>query len=462
MHQTIFSERNLRQKPPPRPRPGQKKFLTSVLSILSKSTTGTQYPDVEERRYTKNGTRTRYNHEADIKADNTYKQSKYKSRVLNRKTNNINDQFIVLQSRKEIAQTPSNYSEANDTQNEKPMKLSIRDILGNHLIAEVIDAKSDLLDETVKKENKIRIKDTPETLASKMVEEGDKKLYNLFVDILESTFNVNDLKGDKLSDSNTALEINESIARKLRIDNKTSIESACINRKERKEEQEEVFEKPIDICMAEHKTLKRVRPRISVKSFIHPKKTDAPETHSYQVKRKYFKNKRKNVLLNIFKEELKLKPNLEEPLTLYQALKVMVKNKKIIRDKTKQLRTSGGFKKSECLLKRRKIINMKMKKDSKVDREKITKKYSDYSTKFRKPEKTHFALSASHHSLEVHEYNFEEPEIPKSIQYKNKYQENENKNNTLVKSQSPFAMHSNYDYYTLLKFPDRSTYHFIY
>lgn len=360
---------------------------------------------------------------------------------------------------KEIAQTPSNYSEANDTQNERLIKLSIRDIVGNNLRTEVVDAKRDVFDETIKKEKKIRIKDEPETLASKLVEEDDKKLYNLFVDILQSTFNVYDLKEDKLSDSNTALEINESIAKKLRIDNKTSTELTCINRKARKEGHEKLFEKPIDIKLSEHKTLKRVRSRISVKSFVHPKKTDIPETHSCHVKRKYFKNTRKNVLLNIFKEELKLKPTLEEPITLYQALKVMAKNKKIKHDKTKQLRTSGEFKKSECSLKRRKIINMKMKKDSKVDSEKITKKYSD-NTKFRKPEKTHYI--PSNHSLEVYEYNFEEPEIPKSIQYKNKYQENENKNDTPAKSLSPFVMHSSYDYYTLLKFPDRSTYDFIY
>ncbi|CAH2083673.1 unnamed protein product [Euphydryas editha] len=462
----LAQEANLRRKPPPKPRPGQKKFLTSVLSILSKSTTGTQYPDVQEQTDTKYSkrTRTKYRHEADIKHENPNKQGKYKSRILNRKTN-INDHFIVLQSTKEIVQTPSNYSEANvvnDVQNDRPIKVSIRDIINNNLSREITDVAKDGLEEKLKKEKKIRIKDEPETLASKLAEESDNKLYNLFVDILENTFNVYNLKEDRLSNSNTALEINESVAKKLTVNNKASNELACGTRKEITEEQKNIFDKPIDIKLSEHKTLKRIKPRVSINSFVQAKKIDIPETFSYHGKRKYIKNKRKNVLLSIFKEELKLKPTLEEPLTLYQALKIMAKSKKIKHDKRV---TSGVFDKSECLLKRRKIINMKTKKDTKVDRDKIIQKYSDYNSKFKKREKP--LLIPSHHSLEVYEYNYEEPEIPKSIQYinnKNNYQENENKNrkDTLSKSPSPFVMHSNYDYYTLLKFPDRSTYDFIY
>ncbi|XP_050359939.1 transcriptional regulator ATRX homolog [Nymphalis io] len=459
------------RRPPPRPKPGQKRFLASILRILSKSTSGTQYPDTQDQKDIKNSkgrTRSGLRHETDPRTEKPNKQGKYKSRILNKNINNDDDQFIILQSTKEIAQTPSNYSEAFSIKEEKTKVHPIRDILLNNGVTKSI--ARDLLEEgPVKKEKKIRIKDEPETIASQIAKEGEKKIYNLFVDLLESTFNSYNLKDQTLSESNTALEINESVAKKLTITNKLESNDQTKNSVKKTpmkttEHEKQHFEEPINVRFSNHKPLKRINPRVSVKSCEYTWNTKIPDTHSFPSKKRSIRNNRKRNLINIFKDELQ-KPTFEEPSNLFQALKVMAKNKhkKYVYEKKKHIRADDNLDRHECVLKRRMIISMKPKKTPKIiDRDIIGQKYSEYNSRFKKRERD--TITPSEHSIKVYGFNYEEIEDRKNIPHvkSNEKLKKENKTRTVASTFSPFIMQSNLDYYTLLQFPDRSSCDFIY
>ncbi|XP_064076182.1 uncharacterized protein LOC135194526 [Vanessa tameamea] len=467
------------RRPPPRPRPGQKKFLASVLRILSKSTTGTQYPDREDQadvRHSKRRARSRLRLETDIRNEKPNKRGKYKSRILKKNLNNDDDRFIVLQSTKQIAQTPSNYSEANafSLQEEKTKIRSIRDILVNNTYSGLAnDIASDLLEDVPAKDQKIRIKDEPDTIASDIKKEGEKKIYNLFVDLLESTFNAYNLKDGTLSESNVALEINESIANKLTINNKLESNDLTTNAvKNTSITTMKHFDNPLmNIRLSNHKPYKRINPRVSVKSWDCTKTVNTPELHSFPSKRRSIRSNRKKKLLNVFKEELQLKRTCVEPINLFQALKVMAKNKQKKnvyeqRDakRLKNISAESNSDRRECVFKRRKIISMKPKKTSQIiNRDVIGQKYSEYNAKFKKRERNSAILSQ--HSIKVYGYNYEDVVERKKVQHARSHErwpQNLNKSRELTATLSPFIMQSNLDYYTLLQFPDRSSCDFTY
>ncbi|XP_046976207.1 uncharacterized protein LOC124542288 [Vanessa cardui] len=460
------------RRPPPRPRPGRKKFLASVLRILSKSTTGTQYPDLEDKTNTHKKTRVRSRHEIDTRNEKPNKRAKYKSRILNKNINNDDDQFIILQSTKQIAQTPSNYSEANalSLHEDKTKIRSIRDILLNNTYSGLAESIArDLLDDKpARKDKKIRIKDEPTTIASELKKEGEKKIYNLFVDLLESTFNTYNLKDESPCESKVALEINESIANKLTIKSKLESNEVTTNAaKNSPVTTRKSIDNPISIRLSSPKPHKRVVPRVTVKSCDYTT-ANAPESRSFPSKRRSIRNKRKKKLISVFKEELQLKPTFEEPNNLFQALKVMAKNKQKnnVYEKAKRFRNTSvdDIDQRECVFKRRKIISIKPKKISKiVNRDVIGQRYSEYNTRVKKRERN--SVIPSQHSIKVYGYNYEDVVERKSVQYPKSHEklpQNDTKNRGLSLTSSPFTMESNLDFYTLLKFPDRSSCDFTY
>ncbi|RVE54899.1 hypothetical protein evm_000266 [Chilo suppressalis] len=119
------SEANTRQekpvKPPPRPRPGQKKFLTSVLTILSKTTESTQCPDdgsnsaIRQTNNPRKFTRGRPEKKKNEVVNDTQKKKKYRSKILSNSVgkDEKDQQIIVLQEQKDIKHTSSIFYENN-------------------------------------------------------------------------------------------------------------------------------------------------------------------------------------------------------------------------------------------------------------------------------------------------------------------------------------------------------------
>ncbi|XP_034838817.1 uncharacterized protein [Maniola hyperantus] len=431
----------IQTKPSRRPRPGQKKFLASVLTILSKSSTGTQYPDIQDSkkemaRFTAQWKNT---NDSESKYKHKTKKTKYRSRVLN---NNMlqseKEQLIILQTKKKITQTPSNNSLrvetaiASDitklTEKNEPKQNTIRDILENNIYSGVAEGiTKEVLEVKPKKEKILRINDDPETLASEMAKKDDKNIYNFVVDLLETTMNVYNVKTEyEISDvSKSAFELNDTVIEKLEIQNKHNSSHDIINHTSKcervcpiKKTNFDVLENvPIDIKSSEYRPFSAIKPKIKVKPFLNPKSNiytrkvkTAPKSKSFDNNKKYTRKPNKTQILNDLKQEIaKDIYTFNEPKSLYDALKVMAKNK---RRNEKSLHFVNNINKrmdyvdSECMFERRKIISFRARKNNQIKKKLPTsesrnnKKAEDFSKKRHVP---------SSHSLKVFGYDYEDP-----------------------------------------------------
>lgn len=419
-------------KPPPRPRPGSKRFLASVLTILSKSTTGTQYPDNNDKKVKAKKKAGK----DDIPAESEKaRKPKFKSKILNETKNQI-DNFEVLQPKKEMVQTPSLYSERSYREDikwsdlprlVKPENDEANESVVNNLVREVTEGRKT-------KEKKVKVVDPdPPTLVSEHKE--DKKIYNFFVDLLETTFSVYNLKAEYAAapipsavSSKIMLEMDESVARKLNVGtgtlndvtHKPSKHFYCVQNDENRWNDDKLidyfqpapFSKRINELPLRSPTKRR---RMKTESFAYARSKTSPQSKSAvitQSKSFYRKNKKEN-LLNILKEQLRMdKVSFDEPQNLYQALKVMAKNKrKTIRfDKTANMKE--GYKPPECMLKRRKVISSSTKSSSKYENEyirstrSISHKFSEVSGYRQNATEL---TELSNHSLEVYGFDYEIP-----------------------------------------------------
>ncbi|XP_072947053.1 uncharacterized protein [Epargyreus clarus] len=462
----VNNEKNIdavTQKPPARPRAGQKKFLASVLTILSKSTTGTQFPetndDTKEVTFKKKPTLKR-NKDEDIGNNVNTRNTKerYKSRVLNKKfVKEDRKKMVVLQSRKEIAQTPSNYSEwsyNNASQKSNTSNYLTYDDLNNNNIGEDLniadELKNALLEgRNMKKVKKLRyVEEDPKTLVS----DGpkvQKNLYNFFVDLLETTISVYNVKTEydnaPSDTSKTVLQINESVANKLNIANdKVPNDEVIVNptfidiQNESDYEDYDSFNKPITIKTSELRLKSGKHKKLKAVSFIRSnKKSVLPKSKSLEINKKtMFKNK--NELINVLKQQLEVETHVfEEPRSIFQALRVMARNKKRIRfDPSIERKTFTD----ECILRRRKVISSrKTKKIKSINNDAINNNMFRPKTSFNKPDKTDSRKKVkrvtdtkrmygtdykdSYHSIEVYGYDYEskQPEMfinkPKDVTF---------------------------------------------
>ncbi|XP_039762749.1 uncharacterized protein LOC120635701 isoform X1 [Pararge aegeria] len=415
----------IQNKPPRRPRPGQKKFLASVLTILSKSTTGTQHPEIHDSandNVTKFKPQCRKTNNSEFRIlhrTNQTKKNKYRSRVLNDEMlQSDKEQLIILEPRKEITVTPSNNSvqikPASDliklTNENEPERNAIREILEHNIVAERVT--QEIFESKSKKEKKLRVNDEPETIASQIAKE-DKNMYNFFVDLLEKTISVYDVRTENHNElpavrevSRTAFEIDDAVVKKLDI-KKDSPSPDNISYTSKHRYAFDVSNNlPIDLKPSVYTRCSPVKPKIKAKSFVYSKNIIreaklAPKSKSFEINNKYNKKSNKKEIINLLKEELAKDTNtFNEPDSLYDALKVIAKNKKRNEKSihyVNKITNSQNVLDKECMFERRTVISFGSKRKNTVrNNRKCVKDLR----------KSH---SPSNHSLEVYGYDYEQP-----------------------------------------------------
>ncbi|XP_045783520.1 uncharacterized protein LOC123879688 [Maniola jurtina] len=430
------NDTKIQTKAPRRPRPGQKKFLASVLTILSKSTTGTQYPDIQENkkekaRFTPKFKSTNDSESKYKQVTNKTKKTKYRSRVLNDEMlKSEKEQLIILQPKMEITQTPSSNSfrvkTASDVtkpiEENEPKQSAIRNILENNIYSGVAEGiTKEVLEGKPKKEKIFRINDDPETIASEIAEKDDRHMYNFFVDLLETTISVYNVKTEyEISDvSKSAFELDDSVIQKLEIKKEHSSLHHSVNYTS-KCECKHVLKKgssPIDIKSSDDTPSPTVKPKIKVKSCLNPKSITytrkaktAPKSKSFDNNKGYIRKPNKKQILNDLKQELaKDTYTFHEPKSLYDALIVMAKNKS---RNEKSLHFVSKIdnrmdSKDSCMFERRKVISFGMRKNYNQTRKQLPTSESRNCKKAEDFGKKRYVPSS--HSLEVYGYDYEEP-----------------------------------------------------
>ncbi|KAL0809010.1 hypothetical protein ABMA28_012658 [Loxostege sticticalis] len=457
-------------KAPPRPRPGNKRFLDSVLTILSKSTTGTQYPDKDDltaEKKTKRRTSAKKNNQNtkhdDANQVKTKRKTKYRSKALNDDVaKEVNqEQVVVLQEQKNLIQTPSIYSE-NDSFNWSNLPLLVKKNQENKETAEtnIVEVANTLAKEIMegqkmRKDRKVRI-DEPTTLVAEITKkepnekvtcansgEKDKKMYDFFVDLLETTISVYNVKAEydkapiPLSEGSSdkiALEMDESVAKKL------NVESTKPERKEEKDEPQFCCLKDLEFNQSYSSPPQSDYPRKCFRkkkflaesfSFLRKPTTRKLTAASVVETKKCTRKQKKKTLLNLFKEQLRIDSDaaFEEPQNLYQALKVIAQNKRRCQktihfeDCIKKKHRDMGF--PECMFKRRKVISNSTKVTKKNKNliyyaSSVTGRYSSEYQSTRKNYDYDPYYDASNHSLEVYGYDYEDPVAKKPTFDRNK------------------------------------------
>lgn len=386
------------------------------------------------------------------------KKPKFRSRVLNDMMGTDTKKVVILQNKKEIIHTPSNYSNRSykDISDDRYMSLPP---LVNYDCDEEYDDEANTMKNLVAKSKAAteahlqkdvmkKCKD-PITLVSQNKQKDEKGLYNFFVDLLETTFSVYNVKPEYNGDhtpsdvrSKVVFEIDENVAEKLnvsknRTQDKTKEEApiaqnlCCIRNKRYCVNDRVLLDRsrspPVS---SKPDTIKRkYRRNLKSESFFYqnPKfKINSPTQSVVMNKKSFHKRNRKQTFINMLKEQLRMEDcSFEEPQNLHQALKIIARNKRRNRkaihfadDVTKT--DDNDHRKPECVFKRRKVISSSTKstKRNHVPNERtfrtdtITRKFSDtminpdkklpksgYSTEDDKTE--------SYHSLEVHGYDYE-------------------------------------------------------
>lgn len=422
-------------KAPPRSRPGTKTFLASILTILSKSTASTQYPPIpeskefkqrnkqrkiskqpsENRKQSPDSQKTRILKNSSLKNDPTgeiaikkveehqetnkkTKKTKYKSRVLNEVSNKPSEKVLVLQSKKDIVQTPSCNSKSTKDMSEHSIKWA--DFLPKLIDSEtgtirnVIEKNYDTQEHGIAKSvfegtQFIRDKKThdhPNTLAS--TPPKDEKLYNIFVDLLQTVYNVspeykhiNGLKSAK--SSKIQLEIDDSVAQKLEKPNKTSESiqddhhiaskqhysvTPDDNEDWNTQKLAEYFKnRPVSVEWSEpylqiNKTCKCVKKKFKNELYTTKQKTAKTQSAVMEGRRSYYRKTKKPDLLNILKEQLAVDDGEREDAdNFYQSLRVIARNKRkqnTIRFETPmKAGRNAGSDYDTCIFKSRKVIS---------------------------------------------------------------------------------------------------------
>ncbi|XP_073966821.1 uncharacterized protein [Choristoneura fumiferana] len=494
-------------KAPPRSRPGTKTFLASVLTILSKSTASTQYPPIQEpkeakqrnkqrkiskqtlenqkqppenqktKMLKKNSLKNVLKDEITIKKVEEYqetnkkiKKTKYKSRVLNEVSNQPSQKVLVLQSKKDIVQTPSCNSKSTKEMSEHSIKWA-------DFLPKLIDSETGAIKNVLEKNynpqehgiaksvlegtqfNMDKKPYDPTTLVS--TPPKDEKLYSLFVDLLESVYNVkpeyNDVSGLKsIKSSKIELEIDDSVAQKLDKPNKIpeSIEddhhiaakphySVTPDDNEDWDTQKlaEYFKnKPMCVEWSEpylrtKKTCKCVKKKLKTELYATKQKAAKTQSAVMEERRSFYKKTKKPDLLNILKEQLKMDDGGREHTdNFYQSLRVIARNKR--KQNTISFNTSvkggqnAGSDYDSCIFKRRKVISPstrlpKRNKGNKtndffripIDTKSVDSEYN------RTIAESAINCNESNHSLEVTGFDYEPrtglPATNKSSMYSN-------------------------------------------
>lgn len=376
-----------KQCPPrPIPRPNRKRFLASVLTILSKSTAGTQCPDGMDRlrKMDKRKSKPEKKRDDDITREVSVttpslskKKPRYRSKVLKNNIGNEAEPILVLQSTKDVAQTPSNNSQC----------ITARNSVNTYVDPKTLRWGENLPPPTASDGKNFRHVDKELTNkienASKRV---DKSSCNYFVDVIKTSFSVYNVKTEfnknlphSAESSKVALEINESVAEKLyNMQNIKDTEFKETNDVTKKpsskyfysiqpESQDWDDKQLLDHFQSEfteqyNMNSPKGRQKIKSESFNYKKKP-LPNTTSFpSTKRKTQKSDRKKNFINSLKEELQMKDyTYKEPENFYQALKVIAKNKrryqKAIHFRSLQESSEGDV--HECQFKRRKVLSEK-------------------------------------------------------------------------------------------------------
>ncbi|XP_059055024.1 uncharacterized protein LOC131849054 [Achroia grisella] len=455
-------------KPQFQRRADRKQFLKSVLTILSKTTAATQYPE-EDHNIGNIKKRNKINIKGKRKVidKDTVKyedksvgtEGKYKSNTLNAQVNKSidEDKLVVLQPRKDIIQTPSIYSECGLFKCTDSSPFPENNIVDNaKLINELNNVfnnkglKEQIADYKMKDDKKVRIDTTTATLVENT--KDDKGLYNFFVDLLQTTFNTYNVEAENNTTTNlpseersaAVFEIDESVAEILNVkDYDASSMSAKIIEKPSKRyycttesDFNDLVEQPENVPDSVNQQLlpksqRRGNSKLKTQSFFYNENrlTDLKSKSTVMDKRSSFSRKNnKQTLLNMFKQELKLDADsYEDPQNLYQALHLIARNKrkcqKSIRfNKDSIKKTDSGFNK-ECMFKRRKVISLSTKLTKKqLNEQDIARsnyrsvtsstKCSQFSnktkSKYIKSEySTNLDVDESNHSLEVYSFDDE-------------------------------------------------------
>lgn len=360
-----------------------------------------------------------------------------------------------MRSKKEIIQTPSIYSE-NDSFNWSNLPMLVKRAQGqnkendsvkveevnNELAKEIMEGRKS------RKERRVRI-DEPKTLVAETskppntneVDDTNGKLYNLFVDLLQTTISVYNVETEcnktKIAPSSEvsstkALEIDESIATKLNV-------------KGIKQEKSEVIRQPSNhfCCLRDlefsnrlpdplrnHERQKSPKKRkIRTESFSFMKKPAPKRVKAESVivtKKSFSKKEKKKDLLNLFKEQLRMDDDaFEEPQNMYQALKVIAQNKrrcqKTIHFEQPIIRRKKDFGFPECMYKRLKVFSPSAKGSSKNKKVKhnvpsLVERQSEFGGSRSRPRSDYTTeYEDSYHSLEVYGYDYEKYDNPTSL-----------------------------------------------
>ncbi|XP_022830534.1 uncharacterized protein LOC111359290 [Spodoptera litura] len=455
--------------PRPIPRPGRKRFLASVLKILSQSTTGTQYPDQDNserlRKQDKIKSRLRKNKDAeiireDISTSTTSKRKpRYRSKILNEDHHGSDfEQLIVLQSTKEITHTPSNTSERSDRFRDagslykEPETIKWADIIlptpkKNLDIPMQENNKDREFKEMTIKPRDIKVKPIdkdPSTLIAAVPKKDDKKFYNFFYDLLETTFSVYNVKTEfnnvptpSTFSSKVHFEIDESVAKKLAIhktkdslsEDKESLPRFYCIKPDIKDnwDDKQLLEHFLPKPFKRSRTLsptKSVKKRQKIKQEpIEYKRKPIPTTTSVPVpNKKTLKKERKKIFINILKDQLKMEDDaFEEPRNFYQALKIIARNKRRCK---KSIHFAESKKPSEgdvhvCQFKRRRLISASTKSSKKsynpesgfMRSMNSLSRNSDYRNNLKKRNRTCTTDTSmvipSEHSLQVFGFDYE-------------------------------------------------------
>ncbi|CAH0404128.1 unnamed protein product [Chilo suppressalis] len=460
------SEANTRQekpvKAPPRPRPGQKKFLTSVLTILSKTTESTQCPDdgsnsaIRQTNNPRQITRGRPEKKKNEVVNDTQKKKKYRSKILSNSVgkDEKDQQIIVLQEQKDIKHTSSIFYENNsanftnltafikntrhaDKEQKKPENITdTAPVITNTALRKNLEEKQ------MKRDKRVRIED-PTTLVSVInagtqdttTKDNGKGMYNFFVDLLETidVYNATDIDKEVTLSSSTSsskvpLEINESVANKLVV----KCDSSNCEGKTRSSSRGSQF-----YCFKDDGELRRTKQLISetpkrkekyrynrtikAESFsantnLQPKKLKA-NSFNIDNRQSTSKKRKKDTVLNMFKEQLKMDvKSFDEPQNLYEALKIIAETKRKCQrtihfeEEMRRKRRDSGF--PECTFKSPKVIkNCRKKKTKNNVLEPVQKPLvnKEHGKKMRRKETITASSAESQYSLQVLGYDYKTP-----------------------------------------------------
>lgn len=356
-----------------------------MLSLLSHSSTGTQFPICEETKPRIKKTNKLSDRLKHREVDTEMRKQKYKSKVLN--SNFYNPQsFEELQCKKTIVFTPS-IDFSNDYNNDRDEDIKWADFLPrlvqpddddvkmekqkklNHLIKEVDEGKKVIANRV-----HVAVNDEPPTLVSedKKHTTKDPGFYNFFVDLLETTLSVYDIKSQyniqnppSAVSSKVAFEMDEVVANKLHVVPEKKYPSVTSRYNERLPNKEKVIDyfqlgAPLKIKRTKKQT-KNKKHKLdfaftkygTLKS--DPKKQMLAYQSTSNAQKKTFQNKNsKQILINLLKEQLSMSNKFEEPENLFQALRVLAKNKVKTHKTTRFEKAEDVY--SEHKLKRRKSI----------------------------------------------------------------------------------------------------------